>query len=180
MKRSSRRKFRRAGAAAVMGILSFAASCAPHRAAAPTEAIPAVAPVRVLPIISPTAPDPVQPGAAPRAPSDAPAATSAPPAKPPDAAPANAAATPNPLAEQGKERFQAYKCYDCHGANGEGTNDGPDLTGTRRNAEQIAAFLEHPSPDARSAGMPTIPATSADLQPLVAFVLSLKRAATPP
>ena len=157
-----------------MGILSFAAGCAAHRTAAPEEAIPAVAPVRVLPINSPAAPDPEQPAAAPRAPSDAPAATAPPPAKPPDAA-----AIPNPLAEQGKERFRAYKCYECHGANGEGTNDGPDLIGTHLDAEQIAAFLQKPSPDARSAGMPTIPAASPDLQPLVAYVLSLKRSAAP-
>ena len=27
------------------------------------------------------------------------------------------------LAAQGKKRFEAYKCYDCHGHNGEGTDD---------------------------------------------------------
>jgi len=83
------------------------------------------------------------------------------------------------LVAEGKARFRSYKCYECHGVNGEGTNDGPDLTGTRLNAAQIAAFLQHPSPDARSAGMPTIPAASADLQALVAFVVSLKRTSSP-
>ena len=80
---------------------------------------------------------------------------------------------------QGRERFQSYKCYECHGAHGEGTDDGPDLTATRLNAEQIAAFLQHPSPDAHSAGMPTIPSASADLPALVAYVVSLKRSAAP-
>jgi mono/diheme cytochrome c family protein len=96
----------------------------------------------------------------------------------------DAAGAPIPLAAdslvaQGQARFTAYKCYECHGAHGEGTDEAPDLTGTRRNAEEIASFLQKPSPDARSAGMPTIPASSPDLQPLVAFVLSLKRSSGP-
>jgi cytochrome c553 len=79
------------------------------------------------------------------------------------------------LVARGKARFTAYGCVECHGANGEGTDDAPDLTITKKNAEQIAAFLEKPDSDARVKGMPNIPAESADLQPLVAYVLSLKR-----
>ncbi len=99
-------------------------------------------------------------------------------------APSGRATTPptsapvDSLIAQGKARFMAYKCYECHGANGEGTDSAPDLVGTHLNAEQIASFLHKPNPDARSAGMPDIPATSPDLQPLVAYVLSLKHPST--
>ena len=76
--------------------------------------------------------------------------------------------------EQGKARFHAYGCFECHGANGEGTDQAPDLVNTRLTGEEIAAFLQKPSPDARLKGMPSIPASSPDLQTLVAYVVSLK------
>jgi mono/diheme cytochrome c family protein len=79
------------------------------------------------------------------------------------------------LVAQGRARFIAYKCHECHGVHGEGTDDAPDLTGTLLNADQIALFLQKPSVHARSVGMPSIPSDSPDLQPLVAFVFSLKR-----
>jgi metallo-beta-lactamase class B len=108
-------------------------------------------------------------------------------AAPPLASPAGAsaaAATPagSPagsndaaLVAQGKARFKAYMCFDCHGDNGEGTPDAPDLIHTRLNAEQIAKFLQKPSVDATNKGMPDFAADSPDLKPLVAFVLSLKQ-----
>src|SRR6202790_3511923 len=83
----------------------------------------------------------------------------------------------DPLVATGKARFNAYKCYDCHGANGEGTDDAPNLTGTHLDAAGIAKFLQKPSADAQAKGMPDVPASSPDLQPLVAYVLSLKKAA---
>lgn len=67
-----------------------------------------------------------------------------------------------------------YKCHECHGPHGEGTDDAPDLIGTHLDAEGIASFLQKPSAHARSVGMPSIPTDSPDLRPLVAFVLSLK------
>jgi mono/diheme cytochrome c family protein len=85
------------------------------------------------------------------------------------AAPASAS-----LVEQGKARFHAYGCFECHGANGEGTEEAPELVNTRLTEREIAAFLQKPSPDARLKGMPSIPAGSADLQALVAYVVSLK------
>jgi len=102
-------------------------------------------------------------------------------AGPPAVSPQPGASAPaEDLAALGKGRFTSYKCYECHGRNGEGTDDGPNLTGTRLDGNQIAAFLQHPSPDAHSAGMPTIAADSPDLQPLVAYVLSLKRSSSLP
>jgi cytochrome c553 len=78
------------------------------------------------------------------------------------------------LVEQGKARFHAYGCFECHGANGEGTDQAPDLVTTRLTEADIAAFLQKPSPDARLKGMPSVPASSPDLRALVAYVVSLK------
>jgi len=76
---------------------------------------------------------------------------------------------------QGKDRYNAYKCYDCHGMSGEGTDDAPDLIHTRLDADGIASFLKNPSSDAIGRGMPDIPADSPDLLPLVTYVVSLKK-----
>jgi mono/diheme cytochrome c family protein len=79
------------------------------------------------------------------------------------------------LVAQGKALYNTtYQCSGCHGMNGEGTDIAPDLVGTRLSEEEIAKFLEKPSADASAKGMPDIPATSPDLKPLVAYVLSLK------
>src|SRR5207245_6619697 len=80
----------------------------------------------------------------------------------------------NALAAQGKARFQAYKCYDCHGQNGEGTPDAPDLTHSKLTADQVSKFLTKPSVDADNKGMPDIPLDSPDHKPLVAYVMSLR------
>jgi mono/diheme cytochrome c family protein len=78
------------------------------------------------------------------------------------------------LAAQGKKRFQAYKCYDCHGQNGEGTDDAPNLTHSKLTEEQVSKFLVKPSTDAQNKGMPDIPLDSPDHKPLVAYVMSLR------
>ena len=78
------------------------------------------------------------------------------------------------LAAKGRSRYQAYKCSDCHGENGEGTPDGPDLTHSRRTREQISQFLRKPSSDAVNKGMPDIPLDSPDHAPLVAYVMSIR------
>lgn len=78
------------------------------------------------------------------------------------------------LIAQGKARFKAYQCTDCHGDNGEGTPDAPDLTHARLTAEQVSKFLQKPSVDAINKGMPDIPADNPDHQPLVAYVMSLR------
>jgi mono/diheme cytochrome c family protein len=78
------------------------------------------------------------------------------------------------LVAQGKARFQAYKCYDCHGQNGEGTDDAPNLTHSKLTAEQVSKFLQKPSVDAQNKGMPDVPTDSPDHQPLVAYVMSLR------
>jgi mono/diheme cytochrome c family protein len=80
------------------------------------------------------------------------------------------------LVAKGKERYKAYKCADCHGENGQGAPDGdaPDLTKSKRTAEQISKFLQKPSGDAAAKGMPDIPVDNPDHAPLVAYVMSLR------
>lgn len=80
----------------------------------------------------------------------------------------------NDLAAEGKKRYQAYKCYDCHGQNGEGTDDAPNLTHSKLTEEQVSKFLVKPSTDAQNKGMPDIPLDSPDHKPLVAYVMSLR------
>jgi cytochrome c553 len=92
-------------------------------------------------------------------------------------APVAASADAAPLIQQGKDLFTTYGCVDCHGANGEGTEDAPNLTEATLTADQIAKFLNKPSPDAQNKGMPNVPPTSPDLQPLVAYVMSIRRPA---
>jgi mono/diheme cytochrome c family protein len=79
------------------------------------------------------------------------------------------------LIAKGKKAFDDYRCFDCHGRNGEGTDDAPDLTTSRLTAAQISKFLQRPSADADAKGMPVVPADSPDHQPLVAFVLSIRK-----
>ena len=90
--------------------------------------------------------------------------------------PARAADDNADLVAQGKTRYKSYQCADCHGDNGEGTADAPDLIGTHLDADGISKFLQKPSADAQGKGMPTIAADSPDLKPLVAYVVSLKHA----
>jgi mono/diheme cytochrome c family protein len=95
----------------------------------------------------------------------------------PSAGPASRSAAgdqQNALVAQGKARFSAYKCYDCHGQSGEGTPDAPDLTHSKLTAEQVSKFLQKPSVDADNKGMPDVPTDSPDHQPLVAYVMSLR------
>jgi len=80
----------------------------------------------------------------------------------------------NDLAAEGKKRYQAYMCYDCHGQNGEGTDDAPSLTHSKLTEEQVSKFLVKPSTDAQNKGMPDIPLDSPDHKPLVAYVMSLR------
>jgi len=78
------------------------------------------------------------------------------------------------LVAQGRKRFEAYKCGDCHGEHGEGTDDAPDLTHSKLTADEVSKFLVKPSADAENKGMPDIPLDSPDHKPLVAYVMSLR------
>ncbi|HLW97441.1 MAG TPA: c-type cytochrome [Candidatus Acidoferrales bacterium] len=82
------------------------------------------------------------------------------------------------LVAKGKASYDGYGCYDCHGAKGEGSSEGPSLIESKLTAEEVAKTLKNPSADARSRGMPVIPPDSPDLPGLVAFVMSLRKPAT--
>jgi mono/diheme cytochrome c family protein len=79
------------------------------------------------------------------------------------------------LIAKGKKLFDDYRCFDCHGMKGEGADDGPDLTASHLTAAEVSKFLERPSADADARGMPSVPTTSPDHEPLVAFVMSLRK-----
>jgi mono/diheme cytochrome c family protein len=79
------------------------------------------------------------------------------------------------LVAKGKKLFDDYRCFDCHGVKGEGADDGPDLTASHLTAAEVSKFLERPSADADARGMPAVPKTSSDHEPLVAFVMSLRK-----
>jgi mono/diheme cytochrome c family protein len=88
---------------------------------------------------------------------------------------ANSGADSGLLVAKGKALYSTYRCYDCHGLNGEGTDNAPDLVGTLLSGVQISAFLQNPSADATTKGMPNFAASSPELPALVAYVLSIKR-----
>jgi len=106
--------------------------------------------------------------------SDSETSSGKPPAAAPSAPAANASGGGDDLVAKGKERFNAFQCVDCHGNNGEGTSDAPDLTHSHLTAEEIARFLQKPSTDAVNKGMPDVPAGTPDSQALVAYVLSIR------
>lgn len=115
-----------------------------------------------------------QKAASPSVGSDSDTSGGRPPAASPSAPAPDANGGGDALVPQGKERFNAYQCVDCHGNNGEGTSDAPDLTHSHLTAEQIAKFLQKPSTDAVNKGMPNVPADSPDSRALVAYVLSIR------
>jgi len=82
------------------------------------------------------------------------------------------------LVAKGKASYDGYGCYDCHGAKGEGSVEGPSLIDSKLTAEEVAKTLKNPSADARARGMPVIPPDSPDLPGLVAFVMSLRKPPT--
>ena len=113
-----------------------------------------------------------QPAGAPASSASKPAASTG--SSAPKAGGSSAAGQQSYLVAKGKERFQAYKCYDCHGEKGEGTPDAPDLRHSKLTAAQVSKFLQKPSVDADNKGMPDVPVDSPDHKPLVTFVMSLR------
>jgi len=159
------RPFRWIGTLSLAGAMVISAGCAARNAQAPADPAAFQAPGQSS-----------APAASPQPAADATPAT---PSTPPAVLQGPAITAADSPVALGKARFHSYKCYECRGANGEGTNDAPDLTGTRLNAEHITALLQRPSPDANSAGMPTIASDNPDFKALVAFVVSLKHRSPP-
>jgi len=94
----------------------------------------------------------------------------------PAAAGASAAAPAADILARGQALYTSRACIACHGAGGRGTPLAPALAGigARMSADQIAAFLRHPSAKAAKTGMPAFTGADADLNALVAYLRSLK------
>jgi PQQ-dependent dehydrogenase (methanol/ethanol family) len=83
----------------------------------------------------------------------------------------------SPLLEKGQAAFSEH-CVDCHGADAEGSDRGPNLAGTRRmrsqTVEQLGKTISQGRP---SSGMPAFHLPPTDIDALAAFVRSLNSTA---
>jgi cytochrome c2 len=80
--------------------------------------------------------------------------------------------------EKGKEVFSAKKCAICHKVNGVGGKMGPDLSdiGDKKDSEWLTKFLKDPKSLMPEAKMPAFKGSDQELQDLVAYLMSLKKA----
>src|SRR5579862_3010570 len=46
------------------------------------------------------------------------------------------------LVAKGKALYSNYKCYECHGQTGKGTDDAPALTDSILSADEVSIFLQ--------------------------------------
>jgi cytochrome c2 len=81
-------------------------------------------------------------------------------------------------AEKGKEVYTAKKCGLCHTVDGSGGKKGGDLSdvGDKRDAEWLTKYMKDPKSLLPEAKMPAFRGSDEDLQALVAYLMSLKKA----
>jgi len=84
-------------------------------------------------------------------------------------------------AAKGKDIYRAQHCSLCHKVEGSGGTLGPDLSniGAERTAEWLKAFLADPAkmnPTKKPNKMPPVKVTGDDLQDLLAYLSTLKKA----
>lgn len=81
-------------------------------------------------------------------------------------------------AEKGKEVFDAKKCGLCHTVDGSGGKRGGDLSdiGDKKDADWLTKYLKDPKSLMPEAKMPAFKGSDEELQNLVAYLLSLKKA----
>ena len=81
-------------------------------------------------------------------------------------------------AEKGKEVYDAKKCGLCHTVDGSGGKKGGDLSdvGDKRDAEWLTKYMKDPKSLMPEAKMPAFKGSDEELQDLVAYLLSLKKA----
>ena len=81
-------------------------------------------------------------------------------------------------AEKGKEVYTAKKCGLCHTVDGSGGKKGGDLSdvGDKRDAEWLTKYMKDPKSLIPEAKMPAFRGTDEELQNLVAYLTSLKKA----
>jgi mono/diheme cytochrome c family protein len=109
-------------------VLLLVAACSPRSSATQTAA-PTVSPTSILPTH------------AFQQPTEAPAIATAAAATRTAVAAAPENALDPQAVERGKGRYDALECGTCHGANGEGTDDGSPLVGTTLDEEAFITFL---------------------------------------
>jgi cytochrome c oxidase subunit II len=80
------------------------------------------------------------------------------------------------LIEQGKQLFFTHGCYGCHTVGKVGTPIGPDLShvGAEYSLPYLAGWLRDPASQKRTAHMPKIELTEAEIQSLAAYLSSLR------
>ena len=81
----------------------------------------------------------------------------------------------NPLITKGKDIFTDRGCSACHGENGSGTPLAPSLVGIthKLSADRLVALLHNPSARMKAGGMPTVDATSDEMNALLAYLGAL-------
>jgi ubiquinol-cytochrome c reductase cytochrome b subunit len=89
--------------------------------------------------------------------------------------------TLSPEAAKGALLFESEGCSGCHGLQGHGGGGLFALAnlGHRVSPEQLATLLRAPRPDMQQGGMQAVQLKGADMQALVAFLLSAQRDAAP-
>jgi mono/diheme cytochrome c family protein len=80
--------------------------------------------------------------------------------------------------ENGKEVYDAKKCGLCHTVDGSGGKKGGDLSdvGDKRDAEWLTKYMKDPKSLMPEAKMPAFKGSDEQLQDLVAYLMSLKKA----
>jgi cytochrome c2 len=80
--------------------------------------------------------------------------------------------------EKGKELYGAKKCGLCHTVDGSGGKKGGDLSdvGDKRDAEWLTKYMKDPKSLLPEAKMPAFKGSDEELQNLVAYLTSLKKA----
>lgn len=78
--------------------------------------------------------------------------------------------------EQGKQLFFKQGCYGCHTVGKVGTPIGPDLShvGAQYSLPYLKGWLRDPTSQKRTAHMPKIELTEAEIQTLAAYLSSLR------
>ena len=82
------------------------------------------------------------------------------------------------LVEKGKQLYTQKKCGLCHTVDGSGGKKGGDLSdvGSKRDAEWLTKYMRDPKSVIPEAKMPAFRGTDEELNALVAYLMSLKKA----
>jgi ubiquinol-cytochrome c reductase cytochrome b subunit len=96
-------------------------------------------------------------------------------AQPASTTPAAAALIADPLIAKGKGIFTDRGCSACHGDNGTGTPLAPSLVGitSKLSQDRLVALLHNPNARMKAGGMPSVDASSEEMNALLAYLKTL-------